>query len=612
MNLLQNIANNINELRQDFIGLSLNLSGIGYFFLHILIAVSLFILFYFLGKKIRRLFFREQKESMHFINIALGYLVIGIGLGVLGMFSLLSPQVITVYLFIVLLIAFYAFPYQKLFSINLKQVSFNILSTNKFVIFGVLLFVLIAFLRLMTPEIAEDGYHTDNATLFVQSQTILHESRDSLHTLPFPQLPEMIYMIPIFLGDKEAARFIHFGFYLTVILLFFAVTRNKMYSFAQFLPLIFVTAPVMIRISSTQYTDFFALFMFLLSMILIKRKMTKKTIILSGILFGAVVSAKVWMLVYLPAVLIYLFILNRKLPIKKLFLIITLFVGAYLVISSLWYVRAYFISGNPIFPIMNTFFIKEQPFAFNPIPYFGSGHYLGFNIKMFYPENLIGLSPFFYLSIVAFILSYRKKMKTMLKTPLIILFIILTIEQLLIHVEWGRYLIIWCLVSSIFISFGLKELYKNRRWFRYSLIFFFSIFFFYYLINSFFRLPYGFGWADKNAYLTRILSRDNVSYYDFNRSFRKWISDKDIVATYHLANFYYADFTHIDVGYIYDKKSQSFTMMKKKGITKLLIQNGDIHWFCNELELTECSAEEVELIATYPQDLQRYNLYKLK
>lgn len=611
MNLLSNIISNYSYLRDDFLGLSVSLTGIGQFVLHIVITLGVFILFYFFGEKIRKLLFKEVKQYIFFINIALGYITLGTGLGLLGGFSLLYPTIIVAYLFFVGLLEFYPFSWKKFNSGTVRRLFLNILPGRSFFVVAVLLFILIAFLRLINPEIVEDGYHTDNAITFLKTHTTMYPSHDNLHTIPFPQLPEMIYTIPILAGDKEAARFIHFGFYILIVALLFSVVRSKQHSFANLLPFFFVTSPVVIRNSPTQYTDFFAIFTFLLSTFVIQKDMSKKQILLSGLLFGAVVSAKVWMFIYLPVLLIYTLVLNWELSFKKCISIVTVFISGYLLVSSLWYIRAYFLSGNPIFPLINTIFIKSLPYEVNPIPFIQTKEYMGLNLQMLYPENLVALSPFFFLGVVSLFFLQRKHIYSLIKKPIFVLFVIFTLEQFFIPVFWGRYLVMWMLITTIFLSSGIAILYKNNSFYRYGVITAFIIFFSYYFVNTLLILPYGFGWANRNSYLTRVLGRDNVSYYDFNENFQKWITTKDLVAMFGMGSFYYADFRYIDVGYVLKGRGDSFDTFRQKGVTKLMIKGGDINWFCKELRLRDCKAERVTLLASYP-DYKKYNLYLIQ
>ncbi|MBU3978674.1 hypothetical protein KKE68_03150, partial [Patescibacteria group bacterium] len=329
MNLSQNIIGNYTFLRGNFTGFNLNFTGIGNFFLHIFIAAGLFVIFYLFGEKLRKLFFNKNKKFNFFVNISLGYIAIGTGIALLGAFSLLQPEIIWAYLIIITLISLYPFrfaPLRKAFLFSLPKKIKNALPAYKDIAsWGVFLFILISFLRLMTPEIAEDVYHTDLPRLYLATQTTIHETRDILHVIPYPQLAEMVYLIPIFLGDKETTRFIHFGFYLLIVFLLFAIARNKENSFTKYAPLLFVSAPMMIRYSSTQYVDFFMVFSFLLSIILIEKGFSVKNTILSAIIFGSILSVKLWTLVYMPAVIIYLIIINKNIKTVTSFIRLLIF-----------------------------------------------------------------------------------------------------------------------------------------------------------------------------------------------------------------------------------------------------------------------------------------------
>jgi len=422
INFFQNIINNFTFLRNDFGGFSINIEGISRFFLHVIIAISIFIIFYLLGEKIRKLLFNENKKYNFFVNIGLGYIFVGTGIGILGVFSLLETKIISVYLIIIILIALYKSPFALLKKVNSKIFSETIkkgLSKN-LAIWGVLLFILIALLRLPVPDTGEDGYHTDLPTLYLTTHTSIHETKELLHVIPYPQLPEMIYLIPIFFGEKEATKYIHFGFYILVVSLLFTIATKKEYIYARYAPLLFVTAPLVIRYSVFQYTDFFMLFAFLLSIILLEKSPKSKNVILSGIIYGAVLSTKMWMLIYLPAILVYVVLLNKDTKIRHISKHIILFITSALFVPLLWYVRAYIITGNPIYPIFSHIEYLETVAYTTAASIFS---YFGFNKLMFTYPNLIVLSPLFFLGIFFALPNYKEIIKK-LEDPLLLYFLL--------------------------------------------------------------------------------------------------------------------------------------------------------------------------------------------
>lgn len=609
MNILQNIKNNIMLLQADFVGVTLNVGGIYTYFLHFLITVVIFCLFYFLGNKVRRKFFKESKNYHLFINLMLGYIITGTGIGILGAFSLLKPEIIWAYLGILSIIAF------SPFKINLpskhlaiKKIKSLAQFRKDIVVWGVMLFVLIAVLRLAVPDTGEDGYHSDLPRLYLATQTSMHESKDLLHVTPYPQLPEMIYLIPLLVNEKDTTRFIHFGFYVVIILLLFEIGKRKEYSFAKYAPLLFVTAPLAIKYSAFQYTDFFMLFAFLLAVILIDKEGKRKNILLSGIIFGAVLSTKVWMLMYIPVILLYIAILNWRLKFKKISMLFLLFILGNFITVSFWYIRAFILGGSPIYPV---FADLTYPDGSGTAPMALFSHF-ALTWKTFVPPNLVVLSPLFFLGIFFCVFYYREVLKRIKNSQILLLFCIITFLHLLIQVYLARYLLPWYIIASLLVSAGiLISLQKNKI----ALYFFgsaFCIIFFYSFLNTVVTLPYAFGWADRNAYLTRVLGRDNISYYDFDRLFDKHITDEDLVAMYGIGSFYYANFNYIDVGYLFGENQSSVNQFKVKKVTKLVVKGGDFDWFCKKLSLTDCDKQKVKLLATYPADMKKYNLYELK
>jgi hypothetical protein len=610
MHILQNIIINFTNIKNDYLGITINPLGILHFLIHIAIALSIFLVFYLFGNRIRKLFFNLVPQYSFFINMALGFICIGTGIGILGIFSLLKSPIIPIYLLVITGVAFYSFPFKRLLKLNLKFYLKNIRKINlrkNYILLLILLFVLISFLRLMTPEVAEDGYHTDLPHLYLTTHTTIHETKDPLHVIPYPQLAEMIYVIPLYLGDKEATRFIHFGFYLLIILLLFRIGKLKQFSFTQFAPLLFASAPVVVRYASSQYIDFFMNFSFVLALVLLKEKSSKRESILSGIILGAAFSIKLWTLVYLPVVLLYQIFIKRKQKVSQIIQSLIIFSFSALLTPLLWYIRDFIITGNPLYPLFAKIDYLEKGGFSQPAP-----SYFTFNWDMFTYPNMSSLSPLFFLGIIFFIFNFKTAFKLVKSSPLFIFFIFITCEQLFIRVSSGRYILVWYIFSTLIISAGIDSFINKNKMAKYCVYTIYGIILTYYLINTLFILPYGFGWANKNRYLTRVLSRDNVSYYDFDGLFNKWISQKDLVATYGIGSYYYANFSSIDINYIFSDKKRSFNLLRKNGVTKLLIKGGDIVWFCDQLSLTKCDINKIKLLATYPTDLKKYNLYSLE
>jgi len=614
MDLISNIIDNYRYLQQDYTGIQFNSSIISNSIINISISLGLIIIFYLLGDKIKNIFFNKNnlQEQEIFIKIALGYIFIGSGLAIIGFLSLLYPPIIITYLLTCVLLAI--LPINSIKS-NLIELHKFIRELNKdfkihkWIFIWISLFVLIGFIKLISPEIREDQYHTDLPIQYLKSHTTMIPSRERIMVSASPQLGEMSYLIAIFLGSKEATRYIHFIFYALVLLVLYSLSKDKKYKFAIIAPLVFATAPEVIRETTSQYTDFQWIFLFLLAVfILIKKKLTLANIIVSGILIGAMVSTKLWTIAFIIALTLYLITKNSKSVITQIKPIL-IFVSSSIIIPLIWFLRSYILTGSPVYPAFSNKELLEITINF------GIFHYIQFNSALLSIQNLKIFSPIFFLGIVFLLYKLRDNIKDLKKLGISIFFIFLSTEYLLINYPYGRYLLGLYSIAVIIASIGLHRIIIRHKLSKYLISVVLFLLFLYYFINSLLVLPYGLGISDKNKFLTRTLSKDNSSYYDFNRQFDKYINKKDFVATYRIFGHYYANFNYIDINYIFDKKSLSFHNIKNKGATKLFIKGGDINWFCNNLNLSNCKPKNYKLLSKYsavPYSGAQYYLYLIK
>lgn len=603
MTPLDNILKNFFLLQSDFVGIQINVAGISYLILSFVLAVLFTAIYYSIGKRIGTFFKWNRYTHINgFLFVALGYIVINTGLAVLGMFSLLHPVVFWIFIVIILYISFY--PFDRLVSYRdlVRKLIHEIVSIrkyNKWIFLGVILFISISFFRLIPPESGEDaiGYHTSDPHLFLVNKSTMLDYRGPPHVLPAPHLAEMSYLVFEFVGHKDASRYLHFIFYVLVVFVLFFIGRDKKIGiFQQYSSLLFVTAPVVIQISSKANTDFQWILCWILAVYILTygKRMLRKDVILAGIFFGGVLATKLWPIAFFPLFIIYIFIAlkNSKIIYRlKMIFIFSLFA---LSVVFLWYLRSYILTGSPIYPAFSTLSQLEQ-IPGSKLTIFS---YIGFNKGMFESKNLIVLSPLFYLGIIGFLLNFKHVIKVLQKLNFALFSAFLFIEYLFIQYPFGRYLL--ALYSLIIIPVSLGVSIMNKYFF-YRIIFIsaFVMLFSYYFINTLLVLSYGFGWADKDKYLTRILSRDNSSYYDFDYLFDKWITRDDLVATYGIYGFYYANFNYIDIYNIFTINDRDFGLLKKKGVTKLFLKEKIMKVFCKDLKIINCLPDRYKLIAQY-------------
>lgn len=598
-----NILQKINYIQQDYVGLRINYYILEDFFINLLFAIFTVFLSYSLGKKIFSLLKDTTKTSYNYLVLtAIGYIAIASGVTILGLFSFFNFTFITLYLFFIIfytLLLPFSLKENLISFFNHIKKDFKHLKRNNFVFVWTILFIFIATLNLINPEVREDQYHTDLPIIYLKNQTIMIPPKEKISVSASPLLSEMYYAPGILYLSKGSARYMHFTFYIVVLLTLINFSKLKRYKFAIYTPLLFASAPVVIHETSSMYVDFQWIFCFLLSiLVLLDRKNNKSYLVKSGLLFGEVLATKLWTIVFSMAFV--LFLSTTKETINKKAINISIFILFVMMISSVWFLRAYVLTGNPLYP------------AFNNT---GILNFVGINYQLLDIFSFINVfSLIFFVSFIFLIYKLKINIKKIYKLELFRYLFFLLFIYLIINYPFGRYLLGLYVIFIFLNSFAIDLVYNKFKSLRIFLNSIVLIVFSYYLLSSVLVLPYSLGILDKNKYLTRILSRDNSSYYDFDRKFDKFFSDKDLVATYEIYGFYYANFNYIYADYILSK-TKDLKSLKKEGATKLFIKGGNINWLCNKINPVKCNYENYELLSKYsavPYSGTEYYLYAIK
>ncbi len=606
--LFENIVKKINSIKSDFVGFSIN----PHIFLIVLVCFSFSLLLTFLsfslGKKISSQFKLESKNDYEYLFFtAVGYVLIGSGIAILGLFSILNFSYITLYLALIIAYSFF-FPFSlrqnSIYFYRHLKADYNYLKQNKFVFIWVTLFILIAILNLVNPEVREDQYHVDLPVIYLKHQTIMIPPHEVIKVSASPLLGEMYYIPGILYISRESSRYIHFIFYILVLLTLINFSKLKKYKFAIYTPLIFITAPVVIHETSAMYVDFEWIFCFLLSvLVLTDQKNNKLAILKSGLLFGGMLASKLWTIVFLIPSIFYLITEKLKKIQKIKYLLVFLF--SVLGITSIWFIRAYILTGNPIFPAFGS---TERPFHADLVKSFLS--FAGINYALInIPSYINVFSPLFFLSLLFLVFKLKDTVKLFFDLKLFKYLLFLTVLYLTIHYPFGRYLL-GLYALFIFLNAFVIHNFIKFTWFKIFFNLTLVILFSYYFVNSLLVLPYAFGISDQNKYLSRIFVRDNSSYYDFGHKFEKYISPKDKVAMFNFHGYYYANFDYTDVYFIFDNNQASLDSLKVKKYTKLLTRGGDIKWMCSQLNIKNFNYSGFRLISTY-SDFPSYYLYNI-
>src|SRR3989344_5695860 len=609
-NLIRNLVSKFDYVISDYTREPVDFSPLLIFATYLLYAIFISLISYLLGKRLKDVFYPKKIIEFDFlVSTALGYIAISTGITLLGFFSLLKPAILCFYIFTIIFIAIY--PFKKL-CLNLGEFKKQLISCmillkrNNLVFIGVFLFVLVASVNLINPETREDQYHVDFPRIYLREQTIMIPPSEDLHVSGSSMLAEMYYMPGIFLLSKETARYIHFLFYILCILSLVSFAKIENFAFAKFIPLVFVTTPEIIRETSSMYVDFQWIFLLILSILLLfaNRKLTNKTVFLVGLFIGGMVATKLWTIILIPIIALFFIFLSKNAKIESRFKIIGIYALGVIFVSGIWFFRAYLSTGNPFFPAFQTFeTLNGLKYTYNIQRYFT------INTNFLNPLSSINVySPFLFLGIALLFSKIKEAILTIKNYPIFQMTLIVSLIYLFINYPYGRYLlgvyVLLLFIASLGIYFALQQV-SRIKYALYLLVF---ITFAYYFISSVFVLPYAFGLSDKNKYLSRVLTRDNSSYFDFDYKFDKFIQKNDIVAMYNFHGYYYADFNFMDVNSIFESNNKSMEKLREVGVTKLMIRGGDILWFCSKLSINDC--KNYSLISSYLV-YPYYYLYKI-
>ena len=208
-----------------------------------------------------------------------------------------------------------------------------------------LLLVILNVIGALTPEKGVDAidYHLYFSKVYLQNQTMMLPARGSRLFSLFPHLVSLIYTLPISLDLTNVAQLTHLWLGVLTAIVVGILTQSFIAS------LIFYSLLTVGSISRSAYSDFFVCYFLSLGILGIvgeNKGDKRRTILLSGLMFGGALATKNQSLALLP-LLIILWLLFRQKEIINLFKL--------LVISFLvplpWYLRSTVITGNPLYPL---------------------------------------------------------------------------------------------------------------------------------------------------------------------------------------------------------------------------------------------------------------------
>lgn len=236
-----------------------------------------------------------------------------------------------------------------------------------------LLFISIIFLSCV-PPVSRDALiqHLALPKLYLR-----HGGLYEIPSMPFSYYPmnlDLIYMIPLYFGNDIAPKLIHFTFaLLTAWLLFRYLRRRINTNYALFGVVFFLSIPIVVKLSITAYVDLGLVFFSTASLLFILRWMDSKFqlrfLIFSAIFCGLAMGTKYnGLITFLLLTLFVPFLYSRhrenESPGTAMAVAYTLiFLFTALLIFSPWMVRDYLWTGNPIYPLYDSWFNHHSHIA---------------------------------------------------------------------------------------------------------------------------------------------------------------------------------------------------------------------------------------------------------
>lgn len=584
------IREEINFLISDFGGFTVNINGALLKFIYFSLVFLFFLLMYLLGRIIVRNYFKNiNKKLKPFIEVSIGYIIFSTTVFLLGFFSILNNFFIILLVFVLAVIGFidlFRYPLSFGFLNKLTRVNFyKILS---------LILVIIYLIRLLPPPVNGDGldYHISFPRIYLYEKTIMIPPLGDESYTTVPHLPEMLFIVSEVISHGEMSRIIHFGFFILVFLLLYNYNpiSSKYQKIGPISALIFATAPLVLHIGTSSFSDFPAMLCLMISgYLLTEKNYSKRLIILSGILMGGALASKIWVFVIFPFYVLFLVIMLKKIVKKPIFEYVLLFVASSLSIPLIWLVRSFILTGN-IFYINEN--LGKNYAKLSLIKYIASPFNSNYLFNRFGSTFDFG---FVYLpGLVLFLAKIGSIKKSFNKY--LFLVSLLTFSALILPFSFssGRYALPYMIPFFTVAAAGFAFYFHLRL---IKAVFYFLIcgMTAYYAFNSLLQVPYGFGWANQEAYIRRNLIKDPVSYYDFNGTFRRNISTGQVVLTYGMRGFAYANFIHRNIYYFMDQQTGKLILPVNK-LNKLLIRGGDFNWMCIKEKISNCADYDITLL----------------
>ena len=239
---------------------------------------------------------------------------------------------------------------------------------KQYVLYLCLLAIIISIVILASvPPISRDAltHHLYLPKLYLQARAI-YEIVD-IDFSYFPMNLDLLYLVPLAWGNDIIPKYIHFFFSLcTATIIFFHLNKRLTSIWALLAAILFLTIPVIVKLSIVAYVDLGLVFFSTASLFLVLQWAERENQILklvgAGICCGLAIGTKYNGLISLLILSLLIPVLHQKRSHKETVSTVQccgyslLFVGVSFLVFSPWAIRNIVWTGNPFFPLFGGVF----------------------------------------------------------------------------------------------------------------------------------------------------------------------------------------------------------------------------------------------------------------
>lgn len=185
----------------------------------------------------------------------------------------------------------------------------------------------------------------------------------------YPMNLDLLYLVPLAFGQDLGAHFIHLGFGLLTGILVFVFLRKRLGpTWGLVGALIFLSTPMVIRLGAAAYVDLGLTFFVtagILALIRWSQTGRRLDLVWSGLALGLALGTKYQGVIAIPILAPMVFVISirnfRSLAVTshgygRAIGTTMLWLGLALVVFSPWPIKNFILTGNPVYPLLNSWF----------------------------------------------------------------------------------------------------------------------------------------------------------------------------------------------------------------------------------------------------------------